>query len=486
MKQKAISAVLIASMLLSMSGCALFDKDDKAVLAAAEEYASAVASADMDSVISLSADGEETDFTEYIAGCMDDKQMGDVFDAILGSITYEIDPESVVSSKKDASASVDITYTIADCETIYKDVASKGGSLADFADAIENDDGDNTVEISQTIKFVLDGKDWLVKDKNDKNLTEVYEFFGMVAVLSVTEQYAKAVVNRDFDTLNGLATYEYGTEFESYFSYYEDYADPELKEVYDAINDTLSYRIEGSKLSVNGNKASIDVTFIEVAYNTVYNDVYSAGGNLDDFIAAIKSNNGMNTYEITQSLNFELIDGKWLIDSDLYDLYSYYDYYAAVEYYTWPTSSSFEPITMSFFESTLSSTLGYTAKEYFEDLYCTAQYTGNDLKICIFQQYDLKHASEVYNESYYLRFQDIISKGAFSGSYDYAFSGTEGYIILDGYINYDQGWFNHNGYIYGGLFFTGDVFVVVLAYTNDFTAQYQVDMFLQAIGYPTP
>ena len=486
MKKKAISAVLIASMLLSMSGCALFDKDDKAVLAAAEEYASAVASADMDSVISLSADGEETEFTEYIAGCMDDKQMGDVFDAILGSISYEIDPESVVSSKKDASASVDVTYTIADCEAIYKDVASTGGSLADFADAIEDDDGDNTIEISQTIKFVLDGKDWLVKDKNDKNLSEVYEFFGMIAVLSATEQYAKAVVNIDMNSLKGLTTYDYASEFESYLSYYEEYSDADLKEVYAAIDDTLGYEIKGNTLSVNGNKASIDVVFTEVAYVTVYDNVYSAGGNISDYLEAIKSNNGANTYEITQTLLFELIDGQWLIDSDLYDLYSYYDYYAAVEYYTWPTSSSFEPITMSFFESTLSSTLGYTAKEFFEDLYCTAQYTANDLKICIFQQYDLKHASEVYNESYYLRFQDIISKGAFSGSYDYAFSGTEGYIILDGYINYDQGWFNHNGYIYGGLFFTGDVFVVVLAYTNDFTAQYQVDMFLQAIGYPTP
>lgn len=487
MKQKAISAVLVASMLLSMSGCALFDKDDKAVLAAAEEYASAVASADMDSIISLTSDGEENDFTEYIESCMDDKQMGDVIDAVLGTITYEIDTESVVSSKKDASASVDVTYTIADCEAIYKDVAASGGSLADFAKAIENDDGDNTIEISQTIKFVLDGKDWLVKDKNDKNLSEVYEFFGMAAVLSVTEKYATAVVNLDFDSMRGLTTYDYATEFESYFSYFEEYGLPELEEVYAAIDDTLSYRIEGSTLSVDSNKASINVTFIEIAYETVYNDVYNAGGNLDDFLEAIKSNNGRNTYEITQQLYFELIDGKWVIDSDLYDLYEYYDYYDDVEYYTWPKSaSSFEPITMSFFESTLSSTLGYKASEYYEDLYCTAQYSGNDMKICIFQQYDLTHASEVYNESYYKRFQDILSKGAFSGSYDYAFSGTEGYIILDGYINYDQGWFNHNGYMYGGLFFTGDVFVVVLAYTDDFMTQYQVDTFLQAIGYPTP
>lgn len=486
MKQKAISVVLVASMLLSMSGCSLFDKDDKAVLAVAEEYASAVASADVDTIVSLSADGEETELTSYIGDCMDDKKMSDVYDAVLGSISYEIDSKSVVSSKKDASATVDVTYTIPDCEAIYKDVASSGGSLSDFAKAVEDDDGDNTIEISQTIKFVLDGKDWLVKDKNDKNLSEIYEFFGMVAVLSVTEKYAQAVVDLNPEGFKDLTTYDYSSEFDTFFYYYEEFGKDELKEVYEAIDATLSYEIEGSTLSVNGNKASIDVVFTEIAYDTVYNDVYNAGGNIDDYLEAIKNNNGANTYEITQSLMFELIDGKWLIDSDLYDLYTVYDYYDDVEYYTWPTSTNFEPITMAFFESTLSSTLGYTAKEYYEDLYCTAQYSGNDLKICIFQQYDLKHASEVYNESYYLRFQDILSKGAFSGNYDYAFNGTEGYIILDGYINYDQGWFNHNGYMYGGLFFTGDVFVVVLAYTDDYFAQYQVDTFLQAIGYPYP
>ena len=486
MKQKAISLVLVASMLLSMSGCALFDKDDKAVLAAAEEYASAVASGDVDSIISLTADGEETDLTEYIESCIDDNQLGDIFDALLGSITYEIDAESVVSSKKDASASVDVTYTIPDCEAIYKDFANNGGSLASFAEAFIDNDGDDTIEITQTIKFVLDGKEWLVKDKGEKNLSEIYEFFDVVSVLYVTEYYSKAVVNIDMNTLKDLTTYDYASEFETYFSIYEDYSDPEIKEVYDAIDDTLSYYVEDDTLSVKDGKASIDVVFTEIAYDTVYNEVYNAGGNIDDYLEAIKNNNGANTYEITQSLMFELIDGKWLIDSDLYDLYTVYDYYDDVEYYTWPTSTNFEPITMAYFESTLSSTLGYTAKEYFEDLYCTAQYSGNNLKICIFQQYDLKHASEVYNESYYMRFQDILSKGAFSGDYDYAFNGTEGYIILDGYLNYDQGWFNHNGYIYGGLFFTGDVFVVVLAYTDDYFAQYQVDTFLQAIGYPYP
>ena len=30
------------------------------------------------------------------------------------------------------------------------------------------------------------------------------------------------------------------------------------------------------------------------------------------------------------------------------------------------------------------------------------------------------------------------------------------------------------------------IFVVVLAYTDDYFAQYQVDTFLQAIGYPYP
>ena len=70
--------------------------------------------------------------------------------------------------------------------------------------------------------------------------------------------------------------------------------------------------------------------------------------------------------------------------------------------------------------------------------------------------------------------------------YAYEFNGTDGYVVLDGYIDYDQGWFNHNGYMYCGLFFTGDVFVIVLAYTSSSSAHAEVDDFLKALGYPVP
>ena len=40
--------------------------------------------------------------------------------------------------------------------------------------------------------------------------------------------------------------------------------------------------------------------------------------------------------------------------------------------------------------------------------------------------------------------------------------------------------------MYGGLFFTGDVFVIVLSYSSSSSSHAEVDDFLKAIGYPVP
>ena len=330
---KIISSVLAASLLMSVSGCSLFDKDDKNVLLAAQAYADAILSGDSADIAEMMVNGD--DIEENLEAYFESyDKYEDAYAAIFDSMSYAIDQKSIESSKKNGEASVEITYTMVDYETVYEDVADEGGKFEDFVEALEDNDGEDTIEITQTIKFVLEGKEWLVKDKNSKNLFEVYEFFD------------------------------------------------------------------------------------------------------------------------------------------------------AVESFKW--GGDFEAISVAFFEDTLYNTLGYSCSEYYEDLYWTAQYAGNDLKIDIFQQYDLSHASEVFERSYTDRFADVLSRGGFDGDYAYEFNGTDGYVVLDGYIDYDEGWFNHNGYIYGGLFFTGDVFVVVLAYTSSSSAHAEVDQFLEALGYPVP
>lgn len=330
---KIISLLLTASLLMSVSGCALFDKDDKNVLTVAQNYADAILAGDGEEIAEYMVDGD--DIEENLVAFLESyDKYEDAYTAIFDSMSYEIDQKSVESSKKNAEASVEITYTMVDYETIYEDVTDDGGKYDDFVEALEDNDGEDTIEITQTINFVLEKGTWLVKDKKEKNFFEVYEFL-------------------------------------------------------------------------------------------------------------------------------EAVDG-----------------------YKW--GGAFEAISVEYFEQVLEDTLGFTCSEYYEDLYWTAQYAGGDLKIDIFQQYDLQHASEVFQASYTDRFADILAGGNFDGDYAYEFNGTDGYVVLDGYIDYDQGWFNHNGYMYGGLFFTGDVFVIVLAYTSSSSAHAEVDDFLKALGYPVP
>ena len=107
-KTKVISSVLTASIILSCCGCSLFDQDNKNVLAAANAYADAVVSGEISDVIELMADGEdfEDELTDYVESS---EKLEDVYDAILNSMSYEIDRKSVTSSKKNGEASVEIT-----------------------------------------------------------------------------------------------------------------------------------------------------------------------------------------------------------------------------------------------------------------------------------------------------------------------------------------------------------------------------------------
>ena len=178
-KKKVISSVLTASIILSFCGCSLFDGDNKNVLAAAKSYADAVVSGEISDVIELMADGEdfEDELTDYVEGS---EKLEDVYDAILNSMSYEIDQKSVTSSKKNGEASVDITYTMVDYEAVYDDVTDDGGDFDDYVEALEDNGGEDVIEITQTVSFVLDGSKWLVKDKKCKKLYEVYEFYSAV------------------------------------------------------------------------------------------------------------------------------------------------------------------------------------------------------------------------------------------------------------------------------------------------------------------
>jgi len=234
-KKLTASAVSVA-MIASLSGCAMFDKDDDAVLAVAEDYAEAVVKIKPADIVSLLVDPDD-DLQESIELFVETEGYGDdyaaICDAIAGTLAYEIDEESVESSKKNGEASVDITFSIADYQAAYDEVSENGGDLDAFIDAIG--DADKT-EFNQTIEFSLEDDEWLVDDSGAENVQELYQFyldafdFTFTAPLieyvdSTTWYYSNNGVYTDYSQieLDIITTDEgYSVPFEFTYEYYRD------------------------------------------------------------------------------------------------------------------------------------------------------------------------------------------------------------------------------------------------------------------------
>lgn len=177
--RKLTASAICVSMIASLTGCAMLDKDDDAVLDVAEDYATAITKFKASDILSLVNDPSD-DFSENLESFMDHSTdaYGADYDAICGAIessfSYEIDEESVESSKKNGEASVDITFTFADYDAIYESVSSEGGDIDAFVSALGSGD---TQSVTQTIEFVLEDDEWLVDDSEGDKVSDLYQFY---------------------------------------------------------------------------------------------------------------------------------------------------------------------------------------------------------------------------------------------------------------------------------------------------------------------
>ncbi len=181
--KKLIASAVCVSMLASLGGCALFDKDDEGVLKAADDYATAIQKVKLGDITGLMTNGEDLEETlDYLVNDTEGMPAGyaDMCSAIAGTISYEIDEESVQSSKKNAEGSVDVTWTLVDYEAVFEQVSEDGGDVDAFIDALTADDA-QTQTISSTINFVLEDEAWLVDDEDGDIINEVYSFYADAA-----------------------------------------------------------------------------------------------------------------------------------------------------------------------------------------------------------------------------------------------------------------------------------------------------------------
>ena len=225
-----------------MSGCSLFDKDNKNVLKAAEEYANAVVEGDVDDLADLYEDDDE--FEEVVGAYIDRYSSNDdaeeIHEIIHDNMTYTIDKKTVRSSKKSGKASVNIIFTLIDYDVIYEDL-DDDSDADDFIDALE-DNTDETMTIRATVEFKLSRDEWKVVDEDFETILDVYEFyaeiadygFGSLQPITLT-QFEDAL--GDYDSDYYISFSESDQEYAMYFEgevmiYYVSYDDMDDAQVY--------------------------------------------------------------------------------------------------------------------------------------------------------------------------------------------------------------------------------------------------------------
>lgn len=235
--KKIVSSVVCLSVLASLGGCSMFDKDDEGVLAAVEDYAEAVKKGRVGNIVDLLVDGDdyEDELDEYMEGgdaLLLPDGYDDICEAILDTLEYEIDEDTVESSKKNQEGSVSITWTLVDYDSVFDEVFEENGDVDAYIDALE--ECEDRIEISQRLDLVLDEDTWLIDDDRLKNLEDVYEFYEdaldyiFIAPLSdyiaYTEWYYSdngLYINYDQIELDIVPTDDgYEVEWEFYYEYY--------------------------------------------------------------------------------------------------------------------------------------------------------------------------------------------------------------------------------------------------------------------------
>ena len=194
--KKAVSVFMTGAIMLGFAGCLDFGAK-KAVLAAAEDFASNVASADADALIKNSTlekkSSEASNLTDLLSGSNISDDQKAFFQAVEGTIEYEIDEESLTVKKGEAS--IDITFTIADYEKVLKDKFTK---IDDLTAAVKKAD---TKEITFTAEFVKEDKEWICDNVGSKKFMKIYDYRTAEIKLGLTPDMIKGFIDK---TMSGF------------------------------------------------------------------------------------------------------------------------------------------------------------------------------------------------------------------------------------------------------------------------------------------
>ena len=151
------------------------------IIRVADEYASYVTDINVDGIVSLlySTDNNIESGIENLIDTDPDTYGGNynrICTAIEDSLDYSIDNDSLTYNSSSNSASVSVTYSVVDYQTIYETVVNQNGTIDEFINALE-ENGASRIELTQSMNLIYMDGGWRVTDNDREQLDEIYQYY---------------------------------------------------------------------------------------------------------------------------------------------------------------------------------------------------------------------------------------------------------------------------------------------------------------------
>ncbi len=240
--KKFVSVLLTGAVMFGFAGCLDFGGNKKAVIEAADTLASNMASADAAKLIKNSTLSKKSDEAVTLTELLSNDNSSDdeiaFYKAVEKTIEYEIDEDSV-SVEKD-SASINITFTVADYAKVLQDDFT---GIDELTSAIKKAD---TTTVKFTAEFAKEEKEWIPDNVGSKKFMKLYDYRTAEIVLGLSAEMINSMIDR---SMSGFWLTENDKYADTAFVEYDYYFVPDVYE-YEDKNEKLYFTLskDGTKL----------------------------------------------------------------------------------------------------------------------------------------------------------------------------------------------------------------------------------------------
>lgn len=215
---RTVSATVTGALILSLSACMSAGPKKEDILQAADTFAQALISRDVEQIAALMVEGAGSDAEDTLNEMLDTSGYtandAAYIDAVADTLTYKIDEDSFDAEKDEAS--VDVTFEMTDYEEALGSgtYTSVDAALEDLAACTK------TRKVTVTFEFANEGGKWLVSNIGSNEYENIFEFYGFMPDIRDIPDLASLVLSSD--AVNGPGYVEMSVEFEENVQDYSD------------------------------------------------------------------------------------------------------------------------------------------------------------------------------------------------------------------------------------------------------------------------